>query len=197
MSKLPTNVIKTALRWCPALIIAIIIFWFSSMPGNEIKETYNRLDTIAQPAASQTASPSTSTVKPRVPVATITTYEVTPARALATATPTALPISDIVRSIPLLSTLDLLKAGHAIGYFWLGLTVLAALGLKSRWSPAQALAMCALYAASDEFHQSFVRGRSSSINDALIDILAALVGVALLSVLIKWRDSSGQINARR
>lgn len=76
--------------------------------------------------------------------------------------------------------LDLLKVGHGIGYFLLGLAVLSALPAASRWSPGIALLLCSLYAVTDEFHQLFVPGRSASTRDILIDSLAALCGVAIL-----------------
>jgi VanZ family protein len=86
-----------------------------------------------------------------------------------------------------LSTWDSIKTGHAIGDFWLGGMVLYALGLQSRRSPAMAVALCALYAISDEFHQRFVPKRFARMEDVLIDTLAALIGVAVLFVLIKTK----------
>ena len=184
---------RTWLRWCPALCCAIIIFYFSSMPGDEVEKTYNSLDTIAQPASTtsatvtataQAAPKATATAKP--PAATVTTtFGATATTMKATPTATALPISGMVRKIPIFSTLDLLKAGHAIGYFWLGWMVLYALSLQSRRSPTMAVALCALYAVSDEFHQRFVPGRSAAVRDVLIDTLASLVGVAALFALVK------------
>lgn len=40
-----------------------------------------------------------------------------------------------------------------------------------------ALIFCAFYAVTDEFHQSFIPGRSAEIRDVLIDFSGALVGV--------------------
>ena len=76
--------------------------------------------------------------------------------------------------------IDLLKVGHGIGYFWLGIAVLYGLSARSRWSPSLALILSCLYAASDEFHQVFVPGRTASARDILIDTLAALFGVAVV-----------------
>jgi VanZ family protein len=54
-----------------------------------------------------------------------------------------------------------------------------------RWAPALALAIAlgisATYAATDEFHQSFVPGRESCVRDVLIDSSGALGGLVLLS----------------
>jgi VanZ family protein len=41
------------------------------------------------------------------------------------------------------------------------------------------LASCGLFAASDEFHQSFIPSRTSSFQDVMIDICGALIGLAI------------------
>ena len=41
------------------------------------------------------------------------------------------------------------------------------------------LVACAGFAASDEFHQSFVPSRTSSANDVMIDICGALIGLTI------------------
>ena len=46
-----------------------------------------------------------------------------------------------------------------------------------------ALAAVALYAASDEFHQSFVPNRTASVRDVCIDTLGGAAGLALLWLL--------------
>ena len=38
---------------------------------------------------------------------------------------------------------------------------------------------CAVVAASDEFHQSFVKSRTSSVRDVLLDIAGALIGLLI------------------
>jgi VanZ family protein len=45
--------------------------------------------------------------------------------------------------------------------------------------------LCVLYAISDEFHQSFVAGRSSSASDVLIDSLGALIGFGLVKLWLR------------
>ena len=83
-------------------------------------------------------------------------------------------------SIPNLSTglgtwdLVLRKLAHATEYGILGALLLRALG---RPGPA-ALAAIA-YAASDEVHQHFVRGRHAAPLDVAIDAAGALVGIAI------------------
>jgi VanZ family protein len=59
------------------------------------------------------------------------------------------------------------------------------------WSTKTAaivLLVCVLYAASDEFHQYFVGGRSASVADVGIDTLGALTALAIVRVVtLRWR----------
>lgn len=45
--------------------------------------------------------------------------------------------------------------------------------------------LCLLYAAGDEFHQSFVPGRNCQLRDVLIDFSGAVFGIALAALFIK------------
>jgi VanZ family protein len=57
-----------------------------------------------------------------------------------------------------------------------------------RWSDAGvALLVAALYAASDEFHQTFVPNRDGCVRDVLIDTCGAAAGLFLLWLLGRWR----------
>lgn len=88
--------------------------------------------------------------------------------------------------LPYFGEYDLLikKGSHALGYGLLGLAYYYALpprlSIVYRW--LMAFLMAVLFALSDEFHQSFVEGRNSSIVDVLIDgggaALALLFGAA-------------------
>jgi VanZ family protein len=40
---------------------------------------------------------------------------------------------------------------------------------------------CALFAASDEFHQTFVKSRTPSVRDVLLDIGGALLGLLIVA----------------
>ncbi len=46
-------------------------------------------------------------------------------------------------------------------------------------------ALCVLYAATDEYHQSFVAGRSSSPSDVAVDSVGALIGFILIKAWVK------------
>jgi len=84
--------------------------------------------------------------------------------------------------LPYFGAIDVLlkKSGHAIGYALLGLSYYYALPprLSRFYRAALSLLMALLFALSDEFHQSFVEGRTSSLRDVAIDMMGA--GAALL-----------------
>lgn len=77
------------------------------------------------------------------------------------------------------------KIVHFAVYFVLGLSILISLVVdKNHWTNAKIIMMSiilgAIYGASDEFHQSFVPGRSVE----LLDWLADCLGVAFSSLFI-------------
>jgi VanZ family protein len=80
------------------------------------------------------------------------------------------------------------KSGHSIGYALLGAFLLRALaggrlaGVTWRRAVAAVL-LAALYGVSDEFHQSFVPGRSPDVHDVAADGLGAL-GAAAVGALV-------------
>ena len=73
------------------------------------------------------------------------------------------------------------KVAHAIGYGLLGVSYYYAMPTRLprlvRWSTALGLSLG--FAVSDEFHQSFVSGRTSSIRDIAIDGLGAFFALFL------------------
>ena len=75
------------------------------------------------------------------------------------------------------------KGAHAIGYGLLALSYLRALGGR-KYLLAWLLAV--LYSATDEFHQSFVPGRSASIIDVLVfDNIGAALALFLHAAWVK------------
>lgn len=70
--------------------------------------------------------------------------------------------------------------GHFLGYLVLGLLSFMALRADNPAGAAFALAvlLCSAYGVSDEFHQSFVPGRTPDIVDWGVDTLGAAVGAA-------------------
>jgi len=90
--------------------------------------------------------------------------------------------------IPFFGEWDLVvkKGGHVTGYAMLGVSYFYALPprLSTSYRALTALLMAVTFAVSDEFHQFFVEGRTSSLRDVLIDALGstlALLGAVLYS----------------
>lgn len=88
------------------------------------------------------------------------------------------------------------KAAHMTEYGMLAISVMFAMGVgkssllyKRRWSSKKLVLyswlLTAVYAATDEFHQLFVPGRSGEGRDVLIDAAGALAGCLLFYLLLK------------
>ena len=76
------------------------------------------------------------------------------------------------------------KQGHSLGYLGLGATMTRALigGFGAPVSAAHGLAAIALttaYGMSDEWHQSFVPGRTADITDLRADVTGAILGTGV------------------
>jgi VanZ family protein len=97
-------------------------------------------------------------------------------------------------------TLDFLhhiirKCGHLTEYFVLSMLILRGIragekGLYLRWVLVTIL-IVACYAALDEYHQSFVPGRTAAVGDVLIDTtggIAAQIVASLFVLLGKARE---------
>jgi VanZ family protein len=88
------------------------------------------------------------------------------------------------------------KTAHLSEYAVLAILLWRALATRPNlklcsWSWTEA--MCALlivilYAASDEFHQSFVPSREASLRDVLIDSLGGLLALIFLWIIGRWRQ---------
>ena len=85
----------------------------------------------------------------------------------------------------------LLKAGgHVVEYAVLAVLWYRAIYARFPHPAIQPLALvcAALYAASDEFHQSFVPGRVASWSDFALDVLGGAGGLLLWNLAQRWRD---------
>ena len=77
------------------------------------------------------------------------------------------------------------KLGHVGEYailallLWRAVRSIRTLHMKLSMLPGAVLLGCALFAASDEFHQSFVKSRTPSVRDVLLDISGALIGLLI------------------
>jgi VanZ family protein len=75
------------------------------------------------------------------------------------------------------------KGGHMTGYALLGMAYYFALpaSLRRGYRWMLALLMALLFSLSDEFHQSFVQGRTSSLVDVGIDMAGAMIALTISS----------------
>jgi VanZ family protein len=77
------------------------------------------------------------------------------------------------------------KLGHLTEYAILAMLLWRALRSGTRGQMKMSILFfvaalaCAIFAASDEFHQSFVPSRTASPTDVMIDVCGALVGLAI------------------
>jgi VanZ family protein len=84
------------------------------------------------------------------------------------------------------------KMGHVTEYFVLSLLILRAIragkpGTHLGWALA-AIAIVACYAALDEFHQSFVPGRTAAISDVLIDTAGGIGAQIVVALVVLFED---------
>lgn len=90
------------------------------------------------------------------------------------------------------------KAGHLSEYAILGVLFWWTLRSPGWRRAAYALLLAATFAASDEFHQSFVPTREASVRDVLIDTTGATLGLAVLlgsrRALLTPRNQAGTGN---
>jgi VanZ family protein len=90
------------------------------------------------------------------------------------------------------------KLGHISEYAILALLLWRAFrsGLtphrKMSISFGAVLLACTVFAASDEFHQSFVKSRNPSVRDALLDIAGAIFGVLVGAAFAQRRSKKVQ-----
>jgi len=79
------------------------------------------------------------------------------------------------------------KGGHILGYCLIALTFWYGFKWeKKRWWLVWIVAV--LYAISDELHQSFVPGRTPSLEDVAIDSFAAGLGLLIGYVMVKFKE---------
>lgn len=84
------------------------------------------------------------------------------------------------------------KMAHFFLYFCLGLLTIKAWCWRKDRSWVYALFFCFCYAVTDEFHQSFVPGRSAEIHDVLLDTIGSFTGIMVIFFLRKiWRRVCG------
>src|SRR5438067_13336209 len=88
------------------------------------------------------------------------------------------------------------KLGHLTEYAILAMLLWRALRSGARWQVKMSILFLvaalasAIFAASDEFHQSFVPSRTASPTDVMIDICGTLIGLSICRMFAKRRNSA-------
>ena len=77
------------------------------------------------------------------------------------------------------------KGAHLGEFAIFGALLFYALGRRRMWL---AWGIAVVYAAADEFHQTFIPGRNGCVQDVLIDAVGAAIGVAVCWGYLKWRE---------
>lgn len=83
------------------------------------------------------------------------------------------------------------KGAHIVEYMILGALLGRAIGGAGWRGVAVAAVLGAAYAASDEWHQTFVPGRKGNLWDVLLDSAAAFAGAWLYRRAARRRQASG------
>lgn len=177
-----------------ALIIIwmAVIFWFSSMPGDEsntkskstIKEAIETI--IPRKKAEETISNEVNEISQNTQSQNQTKITTNPETKDANTT----QIQQNQKEEQLIEKLNkpLRKCMHASVYFVLSILIFNCLktfkisGWKTVIIP---IGVAFLYACTDEFHQLFIDGRTSQFTDVLIDTFGAILGVAMINVAIR------------
>ena len=85
------------------------------------------------------------------------------------------------------------KCGHVTEYFILSLLLLRGFQAGNRKFGLQlalmVVLMVAAYAALDEFHQSFVPGRTAALSDVLLDTAGGALAQGIVGVVVFWRET--------
>ena len=91
------------------------------------------------------------------------------------------------------------KFAHAIEFFVLIILLIIALsnsGITGKKLFFIALIICFLYACSDEYHQTFVNGRTGRMSDVLIDTVGGMIGcvfAVIAKLIFKRKEEKSKI----
>jgi VanZ family protein len=88
------------------------------------------------------------------------------------------------------------KCGHFAEYFILSLLILRGIRggrreMRLAWVFA-AIVLVAGYASLDEFHQSFVPGRTAAVSDVLLDTTGGAAAQAIAALMLLWGHVRGK-----
>lgn len=83
------------------------------------------------------------------------------------------------------------KVAHASEYFIFTILILIALknsGVKGNKKLIIALGICFIYACTDEYHQTFVNGRTGQFSDTLIDTFGGFISCLMYTFMMKINE---------
>jgi VanZ family protein len=92
------------------------------------------------------------------------------------------------------------KTAHFVEYFILSLLILRGIraerkGTRLGWALA-AIVLVSAYAALDEYHQSFVPGRTPAVSDVLLDTAGGAAAQAIAGLVLLWGHVRGRQRER-
>lgn len=147
---------KKWLTWVPAILIMIMIYYFSSKPaeisGQESMVVTDYIYTVYESFSGRVG-----------------------------------PAEERAYTISLLEHI-IRKAAHMTEYAMLALALAWPFrkhSLKGLSLTLATMGSTVFYAMSDEFHQTFVPGRSGEIRDVIIDSIGAVIGYLIFTVIYK------------
>lgn len=83
------------------------------------------------------------------------------------------------------------KVMHLTEYFILALLLINALNLNNiKNKYLITIIICIIYALTDEYHQTFISGRTGQLTDVIIDTLGAILGITLNKIISKSKEKT-------
>ena len=83
------------------------------------------------------------------------------------------------------------RTAHVIEYLIFTILIIIALhsnGLKGKKVYIIALLICFIYACTDEYHQTFIEGRTGQFYDCLVDLVGGLLGCSFMIAIKKIKQ---------
>lgn len=96
--------------------------------------------------------------------------------------------------------IDIRKAAHGFEYLILAILVANAYflhNIKGRNAIVYILFIVLFYAVTDEYHQIYVKGRGSSVEDVLIDFIGGIIGLILFYIWYYLKRGKGSLVTKK
>lgn len=96
--------------------------------------------------------------------------------------------------------LPLRKAAHAAEYLVLTILLIIAItqgGISGKKVWLYALLICFIYACTDEYHQTFVAGRTGQFTDSLIDTAGGAIGCLMVTGMKMFQRMKNQMRGKQ